>query len=46
MPNDLEGLIIERAKWNHFSVMTLAILPWLFIMPSSTKRMGMIQQTE
>ena len=27
MPNDLEGLIIERAKWNHFNVTTLAILP-------------------
>ena len=27
MPNDPEGLIIERAKWSHFNVTTLAILP-------------------
>ena len=27
MPNDPEGLIIERAKWSHFYVTTLAILP-------------------
>ena len=28
--NDPEGLIIERAKWSHFNVTTLAILPESF----------------
>ena len=43
MPSDLEGPIIERAKWNHFNVTTLAILRNHLTHSASAYRKGRVQ---